>query len=510
MMPLLAFAFAAALALWLGRIITRSVRRVGCSVIESEEGRPSLPSGTSAKVNPLVAELRESENQLRLITDNAPVGIVHLDAELHYKFFNKYHADQLRKRFGHTPEQVIGKRVPEIFSDETLAIVEPYIRECLAGKAVEFDIELPFEAGQLQFIHCRLEPEWRDGQVVGLVSANIDMTRLKRAEIAFREGKDRLQLALNAAQLGWWQYDPLRRLILVDTRLKEIFDFTADKTTLEEFIARIHPDDVERVLTDREAALDPVDPKPYAHEYRIRRRDGEVRWVEAHGLAYFEGIGHERRVANFIGTVADITERKERDEKEQFLMREINHRAKNMLSVVHSIAQQTATKNPKDFVKTFSERIQALAANQDLLVRNRWKGVEVEDLVHAQLAQVANLIGSRVAVRGPKVLLRAASAQAIGLALHELATNAGKYGALSTDTGGVDIDWAIASGNFTMNWTEHDGPPVSAPTRRGFGTTVMEAMTERSLDGTVELDYSPAGLTWCLTCSAANVLESSL
>ncbi len=330
---------------------------------------------------------------------------------------------------------------------------------------------------------------------------------LRDSERQLYASKERLQLALSAAQLGWWQYDPLRRVILADTRLKEIFDFTSDETPIEEFVRRVHPDDLKRVLADREAALDPTDPKPYAHEYRIRRRNGAVRWVEAHGLAYFEGVGRERRVASFISTVSDITERKEREEKEHLLMREINHRAKNMLSVVDAIAHQTAAKNPEDFVERFSERVQALSANQDLLVRNEWNGVEVEDLVCAQLAPFADLIDSRIALRGPKLRLKAASAQAIGLALHELATNSGKYGSLSTDRGRVDICWRTDGDALTMSWTERDGPPVSAPKRRGFGTIVMEAMTERSVDGTVDLDYALSGLTWRLTCPAANVLE---
>src|SRR5262249_41480755 len=188
-------------------------------------------------------------------------------------------------------------------------------------------------------------------------------------------------------------------------------------------------------------------------------------------------------------------------------MREINHRAKNMLSVVHAIARQTATKNPEDFIERFSERIQALSANQDLLVQNDWNGVEVEDLVRAQLSPFADLIGSRVAVRGAKLCLKAAAAQAIGLVLHELATNAGKYGALSTDAGRVDVCWRMDGDTFTMSWIESNGPPVSAPERRGFGTIVMEAMAERSVDGTVDLDYAPSGLTWRLICPAANALE---
>jgi len=188
-------------------------------------------------------------------------------------------------------------------------------------------------------------------------------------------------------------------------------------------------------------------------------------------------------------------------------MREINHRAKNMLSVVDAIAHQTVARNPEDFVERFSERIQALSANQDLLVRNEWKGVDVEELVHAQLAHFAGLIGSRIAVQGPKLRLKAGSAQAIGLALHELATNAGKYGALSTDTGRVDVSWGIDGDALTMSWTEREGPPVSAPKRRGFGAIVMETMAERSVNGTVDLDYASSGLTWRLTCPAANALE---
>jgi PAS domain S-box-containing protein len=329
----------------------------------------------------------------------------------------------------------------------------------------------------------------------------------EQAERALQASKDRLQLALDAARLGWWQYDPRRRVISVDTRLKEIFDFTADETPIEEFIHRVHPDDLEMVWADREAALNPADPKPYAHEYRIRRRDGEVRWVDVHGLAYFEGAGRGRRVGSFIGTVADTTERKEHEEREHLLMREINHRAKNMLSVVDAIAHQTATRTPKCFVERFSKRIQALAANQDLLIRNAWHGVEIEDLVRAQLAPFADLIGSRIIVHGPKLRLNAASAQAVGLALHELATNAGKYGALS-DAGRVDIGWETnGEKTFTMSWTEREGPPVSPPQRRGFGAIVMQEMAERSVDGRVELDYAPSGVTWRLTCRAANALE---
>jgi PAS domain S-box-containing protein len=331
---------------------------------------------------------------------------------------------------------------------------------------------------------------------------------LQASKDQLQVSKDRLQLAFDATHIGWWQYDPHRRIVSVDARTKEIFDFTADEIPIEEVMERVHPDDAERFWANREAALDPANPKPYVHhEFQVRRRDGTIRWVEGQGLAYFAGAGPERRVVSFGGTAQDITERREREEKEHLLMREINHRAKNMLSVVDAIAHQTAVRSPEDFIERFSERIQALSANQDLLVRNEWNGVDIADLVRAQLAHFADLIGSRIALRGSKLRLKPASAQAIGLALHELATNAGKYGALSTDRGRVDVRWRTDSDTFTMSWTEREGPPVSAPKRRGFGTIVMDAMAERSVDGSVDLDYAPSGVTWRLTCPEANALE---
>jgi PAS domain S-box-containing protein len=322
---------------------------------------------------------------------------------------------------------------------------------------------------------------------------------------SLRESKERLQLALNTAELGWWQDDPLAGMI-IDARLKAIFGFAADEEPpISEYFERIHPDDKARVLEHRERMFDPTATKPYAQEYRIYRRDGEVRWVKSRGLSYFEGSGRERRLVRF-GTLRDVTERKQQEERERLLMREVSHRAKNMLNVVNSIARQTAVRDPEAFIERFSDRIQALSANQDLLVRNEWKGVDVGDLVHAQVAHFADLIGSRIALQGAKLHLKPASAQAIGLALHELATNAGKYGALSKDTGRLDIGWESDGEIFTMSWTERDGP-ASPPERRGFGTLVMGEMAERSLNGKVDLAYALSGVTWRLICPAANALQ---
>jgi two-component sensor histidine kinase len=135
--------------------------------------------------------------------------------------------------------------------------------------------------------------------------------------------------------------------------------------------------------------------------------------------------------------------------------------------------------------------------------------VDIGGLVQAQLATFADLIGSRILVHGPKLRFNSAAAQAVGLALHELATNAGKYGALSTNNGSVDVSWRLDGNIFTMNWTERGGPLVSAPTQRGFGSTVLNLMAKRTVGGEVDLDYAPSGVIWTLTCPSANSLEAA-
>ena len=340
-----------------------------------------------------------------------------------------------------------------------------------------------------------------------IVSRMREAIESEQAARVVRESKERVQLALDAAWLGWWQYDPIHHVVLLDRRSREMFDVAEDRTDIEEFRRRLHPDDLEWVWAAVEAALDPADPKPYAAEFRHRRADGEVRWVEAHGLVHFEGTQREQRAVSMVGTAQDITERKLREEREHLLMREMNHRAKNMLSVVDAIARQTATRDPEHFVDRFSERIQALSANQGLLIKHAWRGVEIDHLVRAQLAPLSDLLGSRIKLSGPGLRLNAAAAQAIGLTLHELSTNAGKYGALSTGMGRVDIRWETEGHTFTVSWTERDGPPVSSPQRQGFGTTVMKAMIERSVGGKVDLEYAPSGVSWRLTCPKVNALE---
>ncbi len=214
----------------------------------------------------------------------------------------------------------------------------------------------------------------------------------------------------------------------------------------------------------------------------------------------------------FIAMVRDITERKQAEEYIQLLMKEVNHRAKNLLMVALAVARQTAREEcPQKFGERVSERICALSASHDLLVRSEWRGADAGDLVRSQLAQFDQLIGTRIRLAGPAVQLSPAAAQALGMALHELATNAAKYGALSNGEGRVLVAWEVSEKGreicFQMRWIEEGGPPCAAPPRRGFGHTVMVEMVEQALDAEVRLGINAAGLAWELSAPAARAIE---
>jgi two-component sensor histidine kinase len=226
-----------------------------------------------------------------------------------------------------------------------------------------------------------------------------------------------------------------------------------------------------------------------------------------HQLALFDL--YARHTADFIERTRMDERQAQREEQVRLLLREVNHRSKNMLAVVQSIARSINTAGGA-FVVDFEKRIHSLARCQDLLIRNEWKGVDLHDLVQSQLAHLNDLIGTRIVTEGAAVMLAAPAAQTLGMAVHELATNAAKYGALSNETGCVQIAWSLSDDRdsdkvFRFGWLERDGPRVVPPHRRGFGTTVLERMTQLSLNASVRLDYEPNGLKWRVQCPASRV-----
>lgn len=210
---------------------------------------------------------------------------------------------------------------------------------------------------------------------------------------------------------------------------------------------------------------------------------------------------------NIIGAskiVRDITEQKHREALVDLLLAEVNHRSKNMLALVQAIARQVSKPEDKSFVDRLTARLQSLTASQDALFQSGWRGVDVKTLIGLQLAHFKDLIGARIFISGPPITLAASPAQILGMSIHELATNASKYGALSNDSGRVRIDWDLLDAEtqprFTIAWREENGPLVEPPASSGFGASVLGKIAKASLNADATTDYAPSGLVWTLTC----------
>jgi two-component sensor histidine kinase/CheY-like chemotaxis protein len=224
------------------------------------------------------------------------------------------------------------------------------------------------------------------------------------------------------------------------------------------------------------------------------------------------------RVDEAKGLVAilfkDISERKKHQEQNELLLREVNHRAKNLLSLVLAIARQTEHTDAEDFLRRFGNRLRGLAASQDVLVNHTWRDVPLIDLVYSQLSHFAGLVGDRILIRGGAISLAPDAAQTLGMALHELATNASKYGALSDNQGEVAITWTVGSetdpaSGFSLTWKESGGPVVAPPDKTGFGYTVTTDMVEMNTGGKVTAQYEPEGFVWRLDCENCNLLTGN-
>ncbi|QPH53285.1 HWE histidine kinase domain-containing protein [Pontivivens ytuae] len=240
---------------------------------------------------------------------------------------------------------------------------------------------------------------------------------------------------------------------------------------------------------------------PWQDEFHYAH-DGIDGWFRATAVKVADG---------FAVTFSDISERRKRDAQIRLLMREVNHRAKNLLAVAQAIVRLTATNSdPEAFAHDIGQRLQSLSRSQNLIVAGDWTSVPLADLIETQLAHLGGSSAGRISFSGPAVELNPAAAQAIGLALHELSTNAIKHGALSNCTGRIEIEWSVTGGAkpvFSMMWSESGGPPVVASGRRGFGRVTTERMVKQALDADIALDLPVEGLRWTVTASLESVGE---
>jgi PAS domain S-box-containing protein len=348
------------------------------------------------------------------------------------------------------------------------------------------------------------------GNVVEWIGSATDVSERKAVEEALLESEERFRSAFNAVGIGMGQIDAEGRYINVNRHLCEMLGYGPEELIGFTPYDFTHPDDREENWRGMQRLLS-GEIGDYRIEKRLMRKNGEALWVSVHASPIRDAEG---KVIAAVGIIVDLTERKRAEEQNLMLTREVNHRAKNLLSVVQAVARQTIGIDCPRGADRFNRRIAGLAASHDLLVKSAWRGVALDDLVRSQISHFRDLIGSRILLDGPLLRLRSGAAQSIGMALHELATNAGKYGALSKDWGLVRVIWQAVFKEdelcLIMRWSEHDGPPVKQPARKGFGHRVLVDMVEYALDADVRLDFTPTGLVWELAAPAENVLEKNL
>jgi PAS domain S-box-containing protein len=420
------------------------------------------------------------------------------------------------RTFGYAPEEIIGQSVRVLYPAGADSEFQELYAQVRRGEHVRTEGKRIRKDGTSVSVSITLAPIVdSDGRVAGVSAVVRDITERKRIEEKLVETlalllqiSNQRKLALAAGQMATFELDLQRGTITCSEEIYDQLGIGREQPlfNLQDLQAFIHPDDHAR-LSRRWSKPDP-EGGIYEDEFRIIRLDGEKRWLFVRAQAFND----KQRPAHVYGVSMDITERKEHEAHIRFLMSEISHRSKNLLAVVQAIAAQTARVNnaSADFAADFSARLKSLASSVDLLVQQEWRGVSMRELVQSQLGHYA-ATGNRVEIAGPNVLLTPLSAQYLGMALHELATNAVKYGALSGADGQIAITWQLDGARekrqFQMTWIERGGPPVTPPRQKGFGHLVIERMVAEALQGKVKLEFQPPGLTWRLEADAAPMLR---
>jgi two-component sensor histidine kinase/DNA-binding response OmpR family regulator len=314
-------------------------------------------------------------------------------------------------------------------------------------------------------------------------------SQLEASHASLKQAEQARSLALAAGQMGSWDWDLVSGKWTWDEGTYRIFgvDPATFKISVDNLRALVHPDDwrpLEEISQGMAAGT-----RSRQSEFRAIRPNGEIRWCIGSAAASVDGAGNVVRIS---GVTLDITDRKEAEARQVLLAREVDHRARNTLAVIQSIIRLTRAKTVKEYVHGIEGRIKALARAHTLLSDSRWNGADLATLVTDELAPYRS--GDRIQCQGPDVSLQPATAQGLALALHELATNAAKHGALSTPGGRIRLEWELRPDALTLTWAERDGPRIAVPSTRNFGLKVITASIEQQLSGKAEFNWDPQGL----------------
>lgn len=348
--------------------------------------------------------------------------------------------------------------------------------------------------GEVRWIAARGEI-LRDeaGRTLALMGAHVDVTPLRTTEMALAESDARLRLAQDAVGIGTWEWLPETRALRCSTRMLGLWglDPSDDKPGLRRVLASIHPADRPML---KSAIAQMRKNGDFRCELRLRAGSQKSLWVAIKAKV----LNRDQGAMRIMGVVYDITDRKRAEEMAILMAHEVEHRATNAMTVVSSLLRMTKADSAEQLVEVMEGRVRALGQTMTLLGKGRWKGAELEAILRNELrpfALSASGDGFAIDLEGPNVRIDVEAAQPLSMALHELATNAGKYGALSVPGGSLKVSWHVADTKVHLRWEERGGPGLDGPpTQPGFGSKLIHMLFEGQLGGEIEKDWSPTGL----------------
>ncbi|GAB4576871.1 MAG: hypothetical protein Tsb0019_02740 [Roseibium sp.] len=435
------------------------------------------------------SELNRINDRFEKALTGSNISVFSQDRDLRYTWIHN-------PRFGFEPTEVIGKTDADVMPVATAEEIEPMKRRVMeTGKSESTCIALEDEETGTVFLDLIIHSTKDvNGRTDGVLCTAVDITEKNLYEIRLAsmasqlaEANNRFEKALDGSLITVFEQDlDLKYVHVVNSPrglpAEELLGKADTELFTEEEQLKLLPAKNSVIETGRSTVVEiDVNIDGTQRNYNVRLDPARDR---------------EGNITGVIGTAVDMTLERENERQMYLVMRELTHRSKNLLAVIQAMARQTAAKSdsPEKFVESFSARLQAMAASHDLLVSQSWHGAELGELVRAHLAQSVDPSTPQVGIEGMAMSVKADAAQNLGLAFHELTTNAAKYGALSVLEGHLTVSWSLQGDRVTLIWEETGGPEVVPPKRNGFGRMLLERLVGPSLDGTVSLDFRPEGL----------------
>ncbi|MBD2748087.1 PAS domain S-box protein [Microvirga sp. BT688] len=444
-------------------------------------------------------DLRETDARFRLIAESLPALVWILNPKTELLYTNErwvtYSGLPREEALGHSWTRAIHPDDMARMSEELVPVVTLHTPYTTEARYRSHEGHYRWHLIQGAPIH------FENGEFKRWVGTSVDIHDLKVTEEALKKSEEQLRIALQAARVGDWSWDMATDVFTLSDRAAEIFGLPRGSTTKEELARQIHPSDLPRMIESKMSAFQ--NKAQFSTELRVRRLNDNVQvWVAAQGQVMYDQDGTP---SGMTGVVQDITDRKQAEERQELLIRELHHRVKNTLATVQAIVGSTArtASSIDEFYQGFVGRIVSLARTHNLLTEDLWQKAALEDLIQTELGPYEDEARNRIIVEGPHVELPSEAAVPIGMAIHELTTNAAKHGALSTFGGQVEVRWHVEPGAerpiLHFAWTEHGGPRVSTPTRQGFGSRLLQRVLATQLQAEVQMAFPEDGLHFTMT-----------